>query len=103
MNASPTNPIMIDIIPPETTDNSKDTNNFSHNKKKANISLEAICTKNNKITNDIQVNNFENDDTMIMFNNVKMINPILRMIEHGAKVTFKNNNYTTPYYLRIHG
>ena len=36
------------------------------------------------------------DRTMITFDDVETINPILRTIEHGVEFTFENNKYIIP-------
>ena len=86
---------MMNITSNETTNNPKDTDNLSHNKKKGKISTDEIYNKNDKKKSDNQVNNSRNYDPIITFDDINMINLILRKIKHGAEVTSKINKYTT--------
>lgn len=74
MNESTTNPTMIDSTITETVDNPKDTDNISHNKKKAKTSPDEDCKQNDKITSENQVNNSKNDETLITFDDTEMTN-----------------------------
>ena len=82
---------MMDITPTKTVDNSKDNDTLSHNKEKQTYFRKKFAIKKIKKNKNSQANNTKTDETMIMFDDVEMINIILRMIEHGAEVIFKNN------------
>ena len=81
----------MDITPTKTVDNSKDNDTLSHNKEKQTYFRKKFAIKKIKKNKNSQANNTKTDETMIMFDDVEMINIILRMIEHGAEVIFKNN------------
>ena len=68
-------------------------------RQKKNNLLTKFATKKTKQISDNQVTNFKNDDTMITFDEVEMINPVLRKNKHETEVTFKKKKVDTTHYL----
>ena len=81
-----TNLTMMDISITDTIYHSKDTENLSHNKKKAKITSDEENKQNNKKFSEKQVNNPKNDKIMITFDDIKDKDnqtSLMRNIEHG--------------------
>ena len=77
---------MMDIPISETVENSKDTDNLSHNKKKVKTISDEESNQNNNKSGEKQVNNPKNDETMITFDDAEDKDnqtSLTRKIEHG--------------------
>ena len=77
---------MMDIPISETVENSKDTDNLPHNKKKVKTISDEESNQNNNKSGEKQVNNPKNDETVITFDDAEDKDnqtSLTRKIEHG--------------------